>query len=248
MYQLQRTAWLAMLLLSPLPSLRAQAAADPSGHWVGAIHAPFGEVNIEVDLAKNSTGELAGTFSNPRDKLQGFPLASVAVDGRSVRLLLKVTSGGGTFDGAISDDAQSISGDFLTAEGGFTVPFSLTRAGDARMEAEPKSPPIGKDLEGAWNGTLEMGATKMRLVLTMSNQPDGTAIGSVVDVDQGLRIPMTSITQKASDLTFELKSVGASYSGVLNPGRTALAGTYTEGSFTGPLIFQRGATTKDNER
>ena len=201
-----------------------------------------------MDLAKNTGGQLAGTFSNPRDKLQGFPLASVVVEGKSVRLLLKVTSGGGTFDGALSADAQSISGDFITAEGGFSVPFSLTRAGDARMETEPKSPPIGKDLEGAWNGTLDMGATKMRLVLTMSNQPDGTATGSVVDVDQGLRIPIAGITQKASDLTFELKSVGASYSGVLNAERTALAGTYTEGSFTGPLTFQRAAATKDNKK
>ena len=47
---------------------------------------------------------------------------------------------------------------------------------------------------------------------------------------------------------FELKSVGASYSGVLNAERTALAGTYTEGTFTAPLTFQRSATTKDKKK
>jgi hypothetical protein len=245
MYLSNRTTLLAVLLLSPLPSLRAQAAADPSGHWEGAVHAPFGELGMEVDLAKNSKGELAGTYTNLAGNLKGFPLASVAVEGKSVRFVLKAGSGGGTFDGVLSAEAKSISGDFLI--GGNYVPFSLSRTGDARIEAAPKSPAIGKEMEGVWNGTLDTDGTNMRLELMMSNQPDGTATGSV-DVDGGLTIPITAITQKASDLTFELKSVGASYSGVLNAERTALAGAYTEGTFTAPLTFQRAAATKDNKK
>ena len=116
------------------------------------------------------------------------------------------------------------------------------------MEAAPKSPPIGKELEGAWNGTLDMAGTKMRFELTMSNQPDGAATGSIVEVDEGLKIPIASIQQNASALTFEIKSVGASYSGVLNGERTVLTGTYIEGSFTGPLTFKRAAATNDNKK
>jgi hypothetical protein len=86
----------------------------------------------------------------------------------------------------------------------------------------------------------------MYLELTMSNQSDSTAIGSV-DLDRGLTIPITAIRQVASDLSFELKSVGASYSGVLNAERTALAGTYTEGTFIAPLTFQRSVATKNNK-
>ena len=128
-----RTAWLAVMLLSPLPFLRAQAAADPSGHWEGAIHAPFGEVNIEVDLAKNGAGAFVGTYGNPNDNLKGFPLANIAIEGRSVRMELKA-NGGGTFEGTLSADAKSIPGTFITAEGGFSVAFDLTRTGDAKME------------------------------------------------------------------------------------------------------------------
>jgi hypothetical protein len=245
MYMSHRTTLLAALLLSPLPSLRAQTAADPSGHWEGAVNAPFGELGMEVDLAKNSKGDIAGTYTNLQGNLRGFPLSSVVVEGKSVRFVLKAGSGGGTFDGVLSAEATSISGDFLI--GGNYVPFNLHRTGDARIEATSKSPAISKEMEGAWNGTLEVSGTKMRLELTMLNEPDGTSTGTV-DLDGGLTIPIAAIRQKASDLTFELKSVGASFSGVLNRERTAIAGTYTEGSLTTPLNFQRAATTKDKKK
>jgi hypothetical protein len=82
----------------------------------------------------------------------------------------------------------------------------------------------------------------LRAILTLSNQPDGTASGSLVTVDDGLEIPIATITQNASSLTLDLKAVGASYSGTLNPDATELAGTYTQGSLTLPLTFRRAAT------
>src|SRR5439155_8792375 len=182
----RRTLLVAALFLVPAPSLYAQIAADPSGHWDGAIQAPGKEVKFEVDLAKNSKGELACTFSNPAENINGYPLTNVALEGRSIRFLLKVNSGGGPFEGVLSADGKSMSGDFAvsTPQGTFTVPFSLARTGDARVETPPRSAPIGKALEGTWNGTLDVkGKQSLRLVLTLSNQPDGTATGSLVSAD-----------------------------------------------------------------
>ena len=243
----RRTILLAALFLVPVPSLRAQIVADPSGHWEGAIQAPGKEVRFEVDLAKNSKGELAGTFSNPAQNIRGYPLSNVAFDGRSVRFLLKVNSGGGPFEGVLSADGKSMSGDFTTAtaEGNFTVPFSLTRTGDARIEPPSRSAAIGKELEGTWNGTLDVnGKQQVRLVLKMSNQPDGTATGSLVTVDQGVDIPVTTITQKASSLILDIKVVGGTYSSVLNADGTELVGTWTQGSLVLPLTFRRAAATE----
>jgi len=229
---------LAACVLSSAPGLRAQAPSDPSGHWEGAIHAPFGEVNVEIDVARDAKGKLAGTFSNPHDNLKGFPLASVAVEERSVRMLLKADSGGGAFEGKLSANAQSITGVFITAEGGYSVGFDLTRTGDSQMAAAPRSPRIGKELEGSWDGTLDFSGTPKRLRLTMTNQSDGTAMGSLVTVDDGVEFPM-AITQKASSVTLEMKTVGISYSGTLNAAGGELAGTFQEGTFTAPLTFRR---------
>jgi len=230
---------LAALLLFPESFLMAQITVDPSGHWEGMVQIPNMEMKIEIDLAKNSKGELAGTFGNPAQNVKGLPLSTVAVEGRSVRFVLKAGKEVSTFAGTLSSDGKSISGD--ASQGAESVPFSLTRTGDARIARAPKSPPIGKELEGTWNGTLDMGERHVRLALKMANQPDGTATGTIVSLDgSGMELPI-AMTQKASSVTIDVTSVGISYVGVLNAEGTELVGKWTEGSAVLPLTFRRAA-------
>ena len=56
---------------------------------------------------------------------------------------------------------------------------------------------------------------------------------------EGLEIPITTITQKASSVTLDVTTVGGSYAGALNAEGTELAGTWTQGSATLPLTFRR---------
>ena len=232
-----RTLILAALLLVPAPYLFAQTAIDPSGHWEGTIQTqPNVEVRIEIDLAKNGKGDFAGTFGQPAQGVKGLPLSTVAVEGRSVRFVVKGGAQAATFEGTLSADGKSISGE--AAQGGYSIPFSLTRTGNARIAPAPKSPPIGKELEGTWNGALDVNGGQMRLIVRMANQPDGTATGTIVSQDgSGVEIPI-AMTQKASSLTIDVTSVGASYVGVLNASGTELVGTWTQGSSTLPLTLR----------
>jgi hypothetical protein len=239
MNQPQRTILLGALLLS---TISAQPASDPSGHWEGSIQSSIGQLNFEIDLARNRTGEFTGAVNQPLEHLTGLPLANIVVDGKSVRFQVKGTPGERAFKGTISDDGKSISGDY--SQGGYTIPFSVTRTGDARFEAAVKNPPISSEFEGVWNGTLAANGKQLRAILTLANQPDGIASGSFVTVDDGLEIPIATITQNASSLTLDLKAVGASYSGTLNPDATEMAGTYTQGSHVLPLTFRRSTATE----
>ena len=107
-----------MLLLS-VSSLRAQAALDPSGHWERTVQLPNAELSIEVDLAMNSNGELAGTMGMPTQILKGFPLLKVAAEGKVVGFHARRDQ---TFAGVLSADGKSMSGDFATS--GYFFPFS----------------------------------------------------------------------------------------------------------------------------
>ena len=235
-----RMLLLAALLLSTASFLMAQTAVEPLGHWEGTVQIPNMELKIEIDLAKNSKGELVGTFGNPAQNVKGLPLSTVAVEGRSVRLVLKAGKEVNTFVGVLSADSKSISGD--ASQGAESVPFSLTRTGDARIAPAPKSPPIGKELEGTWNGTLDAGEKQVRLVLKMANQPDGTATGTIASQDgSGVEIPI-AMTQKASSVTIDVPSTGGSYVGVLNAEGTELAGKWSQGSTVMPLTFRRAAS------
>jgi hypothetical protein len=231
---------LAALLLLPPSPLLAQAAVDPSGHWEGAVYAPNMVVNIEIDLAKNANGELAGTFGQPAQQVRGLPFSKIATEGSAVTLQLRAGTGGGTFTGTVMSDGRTMSGDFVTAEGGYSVPFSLARTGDARTAPAPKSRPIGRELEGTWNGTLDVDGGQMRLVVKMANQPDGTAIGTIVSPDgSGVEIPI-AMAQSASRVTVDVPSVGASFVGVLNVAATEMVGTWTQATTTLALTLRRG--------
>lgn len=239
MHLRRRTTLLAALLLFSVPSLRAQTAADPSGHWEGSVQLQDTVASFEIDLAKNSKGQLVGTIGIPAENVKGLPLTKVAVEGKSVNFHARTDQ---PFNGVLSADGKSISGDYSVS--GFSVPFGMTRTGDARVEAPAKRAPISKELEGTWNGTLHGNGTQLRLVLTMSNQPDGTATGSIVNLDEGsLEIPVT-ITQAASSVTLDLKAVGGSYAGAFDKEGTELVGTYTQGRLVVPLTFRRAAATE----
>jgi predicted hotdog family 3-hydroxylacyl-ACP dehydratase len=227
---------LGVLLLASASSVHAQATVDPSGHWEGTVQASNMALKVEIDLARNSLGVFAGTFSQPAQGVKGLPLSSIAVEASTVRFVVKGGPDAATFDGALSADGTSISG--TVTQGGFTIPINLSRTGDARIVPAPKSAPIAKELEGTWNGALDIDGAAMRLVVKMANQPDGTAAGTVVSPDgSGVEIPI-GMTQNGSTVTIDVPSVGASYVAVLNPARTELTGTWTQRDAAFPLTLR----------
>lgn len=232
----------ASLILAPAPALFAQTAVDPSGHWTGAIHVPAyngassREIGFVIDISKSTGGGLEATFGQPEQNIKALPLGKVSLDGSSISFELKA-NGGGVFKGTVAD-AKKISGEFVMAEGGFTIPFDLARTGDAHIQAAPKSSAIGKEFEGTWSGAIEVNGKKERLVLKMANQPDGSAMGTIQDLDgSNVEIPI-AITQKDANLTIEVAAVNAAYTAVLTG--SELAGTWAQGGLTLPVSFARG--------
>jgi hypothetical protein len=228
----------AVMIAAATVASQAQTAVDPSGHWQGTIQVPDMPVQVEIDLVRDSAGRLAGTFNQPAQKLSGLPLANLTVEERSVTFQIKGSAAGERlFKAAVSDDGQSMAGKY--AQSGYSIPFVLNRTGDAKIDPPARSAQIGKALEGTWNGTLEVNGVMRQLMLTMTNQADGSAIGSFMNVEEGLEIPISAITQTGSQVVLDVKAVGGSYSGALNADGTEIEGTLTQGSMTLPLTFRK---------
>lgn len=224
--QLHRMFPLGLILLSSVQ------AADLSGHWEGSIKTPDMEVKIELDLMKD-----AGTINIPGQGLNGLALSNFTGEGSSVSFQIKGAPGERKFSGVLSADAKSISGDFT--QEGYTMPFRIAWMGEARPEARVKNAPIGKEMEGTWSGAMGVDGKQKRMILRLSNQPDGAAAGSIFSVEEGLEVPIAVITQKDSSLRLDLKAVSGVYSGDLSADRTELAGTFTQGSLVVPLTFRK---------
>lgn len=227
---------LAALLVLAAPSAYAQTAPDPSGHWEGTIEAPGLTAPIEIDLARTPGGILEGTINLPAERINGLPL-KVAVEGRSIKLHARADQ---PIIGTVSEDGRTVAAEFRTAA--FSIPFTLTRTGEAHIEPAPKNATVSTILVGTWTGTLALPTAQTRLVLTLVNHPDGSATGAVVNLDQGaLEIPVSVITATTSTLTLQMKAIGTTFTGTLTADSNELAGTLIRDQGSVPLTFRRDA-------
>jgi len=213
----------------------SQTPAGASGHWEGAIQVPAQEIKIEIDLS-GTAGKWEGTITIPAQNLKGLPLSAVAVTGETVTFAIGGIPGEPTFKGAVSKDGKTLAGDF--SQGGGSVPFSVVRTGEAKIERPPKSTPVTKDVEGSWEGGVEINGKTLRLLVKLANQPDGAATGTITSVDQGgAVIPIAAVVQTDAHLKLVVPAVIGNYDGDFKDGQ--LTGTWSQGPNSWPLVLKR---------
>src|SRR5687767_7997176 len=100
-----------------------------------------------------------------------------------------------------------------------------------------------KDFVGSWQGTLEAGGQKLRLVVTLTKSDAGAYGGKLDSPDQGATIPIDTVTVKGDAVRLEIKSPAIVFEGTLNKERTELTGTFTQGDQKFPLALKRGEQT-----
>lgn len=210
-----------------------QAQKGPTGHWVGTLAVGPG-LDVQVDLAMKG-GAWYGTISIPAQGTKGLPLSELSVKGNAVAFAIKGAPGDPRYAGTLSADGKTISGDFT--QGGGSTPLTLTWKGEPQFEVAQKNPPVTKDVVGSWEGTLDVKSTMLRLRLQFENGPDG-ATGMMISLDQGnLEIPMSTIAQDGPRLKLTFNMISGAFSGELKGGE--LAGTWTQGPLSLPLVFKR---------
>ena len=97
-----------------------------------------------------------------------------------------------------------------------------------------------KDFEGSWQGTLEAGGQKLRLVVTVTKSDASVYAGKLDSLDQGATIAIDTIAVNGDAVRWEIKSPAIVFEGVLNKERTEVTGKFTQGGQSLPLTFTRG--------
>ena len=226
-----------MSLTMPIIGTSAQSSADAIGHWEGTITTPGQELAVIVDVARQENGTWIGAISIPSQGVKGFALSPMNVDGNTVTFGMKGIPGDPTFKGTITHDPRRIAGDFT--QGGATMPFTLAWKGEPKIEAPPKSSPISKELEGPWEGTLNVQGNTLRLVLDLITEA-GSSRATLTSLDQnGAKIPVAQVVQTGTKITLLVSAIGASYEGVVTSG--AIEGTWSQNGLKLPLVFKRAS-------
>jgi hypothetical protein len=225
-----------LVCLSAVPA--TAQTANPAGHWEGIVKMPNQDITIQVDLAKNAAGAWIGSLSVPGTTAVNVPLSEIVADADTVqfRAALEETP---LFAAKFSTDANALAGDASTSKG--SVPFSMTRNGDAHVTLPPPSSLLPKTLEGAWEGTIAAPSGNKRLVLNLSRDADGRAVAMLVSVDEGNQhIPVTTVTLRGDTIEMDVRGVSGTYSGTLTPSGE-IAGEWTQGPAHVPLTFKHAS-------
>lgn len=113
----------------------------------------------------------------------------------------------------------------------------------AKVPVPPSSVQTSQEI---WQGALEVGGAKLRLVLKISKAPDGTLTATMDSIDQGaMSLPVDSITIEGKTMRFTMKQIGSSYEGTLNEGGTEVSGQWKQGGVSLPLVFKKADTAAE---
>src|SRR5262249_62153673 len=97
-----------------------------------------------------------------------------------------------------------------------------------------------KEGQEVWQGVLDVGSAKLRLVLKFSKTADGKLLAALDSPDQGVSgLAIDTITWQGSSLRFEMGLLGAVYEGTLGSDGSEIKGQWQQGGATLPLVFKR---------
>jgi catechol 2,3-dioxygenase-like lactoylglutathione lyase family enzyme len=95
------------------------------------------------------------------------------------------------------------------------------------------------DASEKWEGALDVGAKKLRLVLELASTKDGL-VGRLVSLDQGgIQIPIETAARDGVKLRLEIRAIGAVYEGRADDTGARVEGTWVQGGKSWPLELRR---------
>jgi pimeloyl-ACP methyl ester carboxylesterase len=95
-------------------------------------------------------------------------------------------------------------------------------------------------VSGNWDSVLKIGDVKLRLILKITDGPNGQLHAVMDSPDQGASdLEVNSITLQNNVLRFEMTKPQISYEGTLQPGGSEITGIFTQAGTSLSLIFRK---------
>jgi uncharacterized protein len=211
------------------------------GDWQGTLNAGGAELRLALHIQKGDDGNYKATMDSLDQGANGIPITSMSLE--DSKLTFTADSIQGSYEGTVSADGAAIGGTW--SQGGHSLPLDFKRAAaPIKTEHKPAKP---SDIDGAWLGTLEAGAVKLRIVFHITNTEDGL-MATMDSLDQGAKgIPATAVKRDGASLKIEMKQLGGGFEGTINKDLTAIEGTWSQGGTTKPLALKRIKDTGELE-
>jgi uncharacterized protein len=243
------------------PSAAAQRKAQEGateeivGDWTGVLSAGGSQLHLVLHVTKGEDGKLVATLDSVDQGANGIPVSVIAV--KDGKVSMTVAAVGGTYEGVMNKEVTEIQGTWTQMQAlelTFTRVKKTQDAGkDDGATAANKPQNVGlkpgaptaqsnvapSDIDGAWMGTIEAGAMKLRVVFHVTNTADGLK-ATMDSLDQGAKgIPVTSVKRDGTSLKIEMKQIDGAYDGKISTDKATIEGTWTQRGASRPLVLTR---------
>ena len=149
-----KNSTLPILALSALAAAALHAQAI-TGNWQGTLKTPARDLRIVIKLALDDD-KLKGTFYSIDQQSPAIPSSAVTRDGSNLKMTYSAI--GVTYEGKLSQDANSITGTFT--QGGMPTPLNLARATPETAWAIPEPPPPPRQMPRDAKPVFEISTVK----------------------------------------------------------------------------------------
>jgi len=221
-----------LILAALVVTASVAQAQEIAGDWQGTLSAGGAELRLVLHVAKAADGSLKATLDSVDQNSNGIPVSSITF--KDSKLSLGIEAVHGTYEGKLAADGKTISGTWTQ---GSSLPLDFKRAtAPIKTEHKPAKP---SDIDGAWMGSLDLGAMKLRIVFHIVNTEDGL-VSTLDSPDQGQKgMPTTSTTRNGASLKIEAKAIGGVFEGKIAPDLQSIDGTFTQLGAPHPLLLKR---------
>jgi fermentation-respiration switch protein FrsA (DUF1100 family) len=223
---------LSFFLIFSLISTALAQAQDIAGDWQGTLSAGGAELRLALHIAKSADGSFTATLDSVDQGANGIPVSSISL--KDSKLSLGIDAVHGTYEGNVAADGKSISG---TWSQGSALPLEFKRAvAPLKTEHKPAKP---SDIDGAWMGSLDLGAIRLRVVFHIVNTEDGL-VATMDSPDQNQNgLPTTATKRDGASLRIEMKAIGGMFEGKIAPDLQSIEGTFTQLGSPHDLLLKR---------
>lgn len=223
----------AQTATSPKPAPKP-VPASLEGQWSGSLQAGDAVLHLILHVSKFEDGALKATIDSLDQGVYGIEVSSLGQNNST--LSFKVSSVGASYEGKLSADHRSVAGEWT--QGAVSLPLIFHRQ-VAGAGAKKPSDAIASS-EGVWQGALEGNGMRLRLQLHVSHDDQKRLVAALDSPDQGVSgLPAIKVSQKEATFHFEIPIVSGIYDGTLNPTRTEIVGSWTQGRVEQKLVFRR---------
>ena len=216
------------------PPPLSSTLATLEGNWAGSLQAGDAVLHLVLHVAKAEDGSFKATIDSLDQGVYGIEVTDLAQNGSELRF--SVSSVGVLYEGKISADHSGIQGVWSQANVGLPLSFHRQAAGaGARKPGDAIS-----SAEGVWQAALEANGLRLRFQLHVSHDDQKQLVAALDSPDMGISgLPAVKVSQKLNVFHFEIPVVDGVYEGTINPAKSVITGTWTQGGITRNLKFQR---------